>query len=592
MTAGAPDAPPPLAGRYRLVHALGRGGMGVVWLARDELLGREVAVKEIPRPPASESPQAAALAGRRAFREARVAAQLRHPAIVTVHDVVLHDGRPWIVMELIRGRSLSQALEQEGPLSEQRTARIGLGMLGALAAAHGHGVLHRDVKPSNIMLEGERAVLTDFGIAQLQDGTALTTTGALVGSPEYIAPERILGQHAGPAADLWGLGVALYTAVAGHSPFQRPDARATLAAVLSTDPHPPPAAERLWPALDGLLRKDPTDRLTTDEAAALLEPVALSAAIRPLPTPPTPHVTVTASTGPTLAGNPSGQVTRTVNQSARTRTSAAPHAPTATDNTGPPTSGPRSPRPGRWRAFAAPLAALLVVGGSAQLAWRTHHAAAPPDRQPLARATPSRRPSPSTAPTATGSASPSASPSPPPPAPPGFMTVAERNGLTLVVPDTWMNTDNSFITMDFGSIGWANRYWSDAPPPSTPSEPAVGVAFGDGAVDPTGTALSLLSHQSDLDAAADFTYQRISLTALPTPPGMNSAAQLEYTDEVSHTITGTPYRRYLARLIVSPSHQGYELDFYIASAPGDQSRDWSNSQRTLSTIFNSVQITD
>jgi serine/threonine protein kinase len=248
-----------IAGRYRLARVLGRGGMGRVWLAHDELLDRDVAIKEILASIDQE-------ASRRAMREARAAAQLKHPNIVTVYDVVNYDEQPWIVMELVEGQSLAEA----GPLPEERIAEIGLAMLGALNLAHQRGILHRDVKPANILLDGDRVVLTDFGIAAISGDTALTATGRLIGSPEYIAPERINGDEATAAADLWALGITLYSALTGRSPFQRSDIQTTYAAVLASDPVRPPQATRIWPAIEGLLVKNPARRLTIDGTIGLL----------------------------------------------------------------------------------------------------------------------------------------------------------------------------------------------------------------------------------------------------------------------------------------------------------------------------------
>lgn len=264
-----------VVGRYRLVRPLGRGGMGAVWQAQDTLLHRTVAIKEIWLPTTGDGPvDPADPLVRRAIREARAAARLRHPGIVTIHDVVSDNGRPWIIMELIGGRSLAEAIGEHGLLTEQRTAQIGLDVLDALQAAHREGISHRDVKPANILLGADRAVLTDFGIAALEDASTLTVTGQLVGSPAYLAPERINGRPATPAADLWALGVTLYTALTGVSPFQRGDTQATLAAILHSKPNPPAHAGRLWPVIKGLLDKDPAGRLTAEKARALLATVA------------------------------------------------------------------------------------------------------------------------------------------------------------------------------------------------------------------------------------------------------------------------------------------------------------------------------
>ncbi|MEU5340646.1 serine/threonine-protein kinase [Streptomyces sp. NPDC020766] len=263
-----------IAGRYRLLGKLGHGGMGTVWRAKDETVDREVAVKE-PRVPDHLPERERDNAYERMRREARAAARLDHPAVVNVHDVAVVDGRPWIVMELVRGRSLGAAL-QEGTIGAREAARIGLDVLGALESAHAAGILHRDVKPDNVMLgTGDRVVLTDFGIAQIEGETNLTDTGGFVGSPEFIAPERVLGQRPGPASDLWSLGVVLYAATEGVSPFRRSNTPATLQSVLNATPAAPNAATGpLADAINGLLDKDPARRPDAARVRALLEQAA------------------------------------------------------------------------------------------------------------------------------------------------------------------------------------------------------------------------------------------------------------------------------------------------------------------------------
>ncbi|GGU10634.1 serine/threonine-protein kinase [Streptomyces violascens] len=266
-----------LGGRYRLVGRLGHGGMGTVWRARDEVVDREVAVKE-PRVPDHLGERERANVYLRMQREARAAARIDHPCVVTVHDVVMEDGKPWIVMELVRGQSLADRL-QEGTLDVREAARIGLAVLGALSAAHEAGVLHRDVKPDNVLLgRGDRVVLTDFGIAQVEGEQGLTETGAFVGSPEFIAPERVLGQRPGPESDLWSLGVVLYAAVEGMSPYRRSNTPATLQAVLSAEPQMPARGSGAFGTLVmQLLRKDPAARPGAAEIRATLEPAAAPA---------------------------------------------------------------------------------------------------------------------------------------------------------------------------------------------------------------------------------------------------------------------------------------------------------------------------
>ncbi|GGS99728.1 hypothetical protein GCM10010222_46680 [Streptomyces tanashiensis] len=264
-----------LAGRYRIVRQLGRGGMGVVWRAVDEVLGREVAVKELRTYTDAAAPELADLR-LRMTREARAAARVRHPGVVAVHDVTEHEGRPVIVMELVDGPSLDDVLGERGTVDPVEAARIGAHVLEALAAAHDVGVLHRDVKPGNILLDRSgRIVLTDFGIATMEDpgdgsATHLTRSGEIVGSLDFLAPERARGQDPGPASDVWALGATLYAAVEGASPFRRTSTWSTLAAIV-TEPLPEPRrAGPLAPVLLRLLDKDPASRPTAREAARLL----------------------------------------------------------------------------------------------------------------------------------------------------------------------------------------------------------------------------------------------------------------------------------------------------------------------------------
>ncbi|MFC5752568.1 protein kinase domain-containing protein [Actinomadura rugatobispora] len=274
-------APQVIAARYELVELLGRGGMGAVWRARDRTLDREVAIKEVSLPRGLDE----AAVGRvyaRTFREARSAARLDHPGIVTVHDVIEEDGRPWIVMRLVRAPALDRVLGRDGPLPPGRVAAIGLDLLDALRAAHAAGVVHRDVKPGNVLLPHGRAVLTDFGIATMAGDETLTQAGAIVGSPAYLAPEQARYQKATPASDLWSLGGTLYAAVEGRPPFRRPDMWGVMAAVLSDEPDALRLAGPLTPVLNGLLRKDPEQRIGHDETERLLREVVQGA---PAPNP-------------------------------------------------------------------------------------------------------------------------------------------------------------------------------------------------------------------------------------------------------------------------------------------------------------------
>jgi eukaryotic-like serine/threonine-protein kinase len=270
-----------IAGRYRLEETIGRGAMGTVWRAWDEILDRVVAVKEL-RISDSLPPEERGKAFQRTHREARTAARLSHPGLVTVFDVAEEDGRPWIIMELVEGSSLDQLIEQDGPLPPHRAAEAGRQLLSALATAHAAGVLHRDVKPSNVLLtDGGRAVLTDFGIATFQGDPKLTQTGMVMGSPGFTAPERIQGNPATPASDLWSLGATLYAAVQGHGPFDRAGGPiTTMSAIINTDPPTAPPSAGLGAVIDALLRRNPADRPDAASAARML------GAVGPLPDTP------------------------------------------------------------------------------------------------------------------------------------------------------------------------------------------------------------------------------------------------------------------------------------------------------------------
>jgi serine/threonine protein kinase len=273
MTADAASAERLLAGRYALREVLGRGGMGVVWLATDLRLERPVAVKEVTFA-LHLSDEERRVLRERTLREARTAARLDHPSVTSVYDVVEEDGRPWLVMELIESCSLQQVVDGQGPLPWPAVARIGLDVLAGLTAAHEAGVVHRDVKPANVLVASDgRACLTDFGIATATGDPTITTTGAIIGSPAYMAPERAHGERPGPAADLWSLGATLWTAVEGQAAFARGEPMATLMAVVAEDLPQPANAGPLEPVLRGLLAKDPATRMTAEQARQGLQAV-------------------------------------------------------------------------------------------------------------------------------------------------------------------------------------------------------------------------------------------------------------------------------------------------------------------------------
>ncbi|MFF0154893.1 protein kinase [Micromonospora sp. NPDC005203] len=288
-----------IAGRYRLLDLVGRGGMGRVWLARDEMLHREVAVKEIV-PPTWLADHERAEVRSRTLREARAAARLNHPAVVRLYDVISVDDNPWIVMEYVPSRTLQDVVDAEGPLEPSRAARIGLAVLDALHAAHTAGVLHRDIKPQNVLVAHDgRVMLTDFGLATFDGGDGVTTRpGMVFGSPQYVAPERAAEGASTVAADLWSLGATLHAAVEGRSPYARSTAMATLSALAAGPPDPAPHAGALAPVLAGLLRRDPRDRLDHEAARRLLVRAAIGHTDAP------PASATTSGLGPGLRSGP------------------------------------------------------------------------------------------------------------------------------------------------------------------------------------------------------------------------------------------------------------------------------------------------
>lgn len=367
-----------LAGRYRLADPIGKGGMGRVWRAHDEVLHRAVAIKELTAALyVSESDQAVLLARTRA--EARAAARINHSAVVTVHDVLDHDGRPWIVMELVEGRSLADAVKEDGRVEPREAARIGLWVLRALRAAHSAGVLHRDVKPGNVLLAQDgRVLLTDFGIAQIEGDTTITRTGEVVGSVDYLAPERVRGADPGPSADLWALGATLYTAVEGRSPFRRTTPLTTMQAVVDEEPAEPRQSGPLGPVIAALLRKDPAVRPDAAEAEQMLAEAAegrrSAAAQAYVPTGP-----VRYDTGSATGGVGTGTGTRPVQTSAATPhpsttpypsaagtpyppVTATPYPPVTATSYPPVTAAPVRRKMRRLRTFALLVAFAAIVG--------------------------------------------------------------------------------------------------------------------------------------------------------------------------------------------------------------------------------------
>ncbi|GGS64868.1 serine/threonine-protein kinase [Streptomyces cinerochromogenes] len=346
-----------IAGRYRLEERVGRGGMGVVWRASDQVLGRQVAVKELLSDDSLPDDDARRRRDR-TFREARAVCQLRHPHIIVVHDVVEQDERPYLVMELIDGCSLAERIDRQGPADAAEAARIGIALLSAVRTAHEAGVLHRDIKPANVLIESgtDRVVLTDFGIAQVEGATTLTETGSFVGSPEYTAPERMSGLRTGPESDLWSLGALLCTVLSGESPFRRDSLGGILHAVVTDEIRPPAEAEPLLPVVRGLLERDPDRRLGAADAERMLRTY--------LATGRTPD----APGGNGTAGAHGGGLIHRIG-AVRTPKAPTPYSPTQLDL---PYGGPPPPPPAPVRTPADPaparssprgllVAALLVA---------------------------------------------------------------------------------------------------------------------------------------------------------------------------------------------------------------------------------------
>ncbi len=343
-----------VTGRYRLDSHLGSGGMGTVWRGWDERLRRKVAVKEVTIPHGMPEDEADRLR-ERYLREARAAARLRHPAVVGVYDVIQDGGVVWIVMELVDARDLSALLRSDGPIEPSRAAAIGLQLLDALEAAHAAGVLHRDVKPANVLIDStDRVVLTDFGVASVTGDSSLTRTGQLVGSPAYLAPERLTGGTVGPASDLWSLGCTLYAAVEGKPPFHRPEQFAIIAAITV---EPVPHAQHaglLGPVLYGLLEKDQNARWDAARTRAALEEVAEG---RP--------ATDAGWGAPTVARTLAAPVPEPAPDLTRADRPVSPAAPDGGTVLADPPAPPQRRRSGRRALLAGALAivALAAAGG-------------------------------------------------------------------------------------------------------------------------------------------------------------------------------------------------------------------------------------
>ncbi len=441
-----------VAGRYRLLEKIGRGGMGTVWRAEDELLGRQVAVKKLHPPQPHMDDEELATLFERTRREARAAARISHPNVIVVHDVVDDAGLPSIVMEYVPSVTLGERLKESGPLSPAEAARIGRGMIAALRAAHRAGVLHRDVKPGNVLLgEDNRVVLTDFGIAQASGTSTLTRTGELIGSIDFLSPERIRGVLPGPEADLWALGATLYQAVEGASPFRRPTAIETAYAIAEEPVRPPARAGALAEVIAALLAKEPGRRPSAEDAERMLRSQAAEddTAFLDHGRLAGPYGDRTATThlpaydsgqgSPYGHGSPYGQgYGAGGHPTGSTGPTTGPHLPPQQPY-GPPTGSGASRGAGRsgsapW--IAAVTAVVVLAAGAAFLVHRYRSNEASGDGGskggPTSSATTPATTPPTTAPpTATP-------PSSPPPVPAGYHLATEAGeGYAVPVPDGW-----------------------------------------------------------------------------------------------------------------------------------------------------------
>jgi serine/threonine protein kinase len=584
-----------LARRYRLRRPVGRGGMGTVWQAHDEVLGRDVAVKEVILP-YGLSDDERSIQYKRTFREARTAARLGHPGVVTVYDVVEEDGRPWIIMELIRSRSLDQVIKQEGPLPPGRAAEIGRQMLAALHAAHEAGVLHRDVKPSNVLLDsGDRAVLTDFGIATATGDVTLTQTGLVMGSPAYIAPERARGRTIGPASDLWSLGISLYAMVDGKSPYERSEPMASLVAVISEDPGPPANGGSLRPVIEGLLRKDPDERMSAHEAGALLDEIVRAEARASQQT-----RALELPTEDLLAAQPETRSARTARDEPRvTETEVVPPdpagaepvaetapgpvaetapGPVAETTAGPPATAPGAEptRPaastGRRSAIKITITSIaLVIAGIALLALGIvavramsgeRNAHSPNTRPSSVPSTKKSSPS--------ASSSPTSSPTRPAPgasgAPEGFRIHHDPTGFSIAVPKGWSGPERRRGGVFFYAPGRGTYIQVDQRTPPGPS------------------ALAAWESSAKAGPGAFSGYKEIKVAPVKDGQPVSDASGKKAADWEFTWQSKSGTKHVLDRGFVLNGH-GYAI---LVSAPDDT---WAETMRQLAPVYASFTST-
>ncbi|KJK58754.1 hypothetical protein UK12_08475 [Saccharothrix sp. ST-888] len=528
-----------LVGRYTLGDRLGRGGMGTVWRARDEMLDREVAVKELTVNHLPE--EELEILQSRMKREARAAARIKHPGVITIHDVVEQDGRPWIVMELIDGRSLADVISQDGTLLPREAAEVGVQVLAALHRGHQLGVLHRDVKPANVLLEHNtgRVVLLDFGIATFEGSAELTRPGDLVGSPDYLAPERAQGERPGPASDLWGLGATLYAAVEGQSPFRRTSPITTLAAVVG-DPLPEPRrAGALGPVLAALMAKDPEERPGADEAMRMLTEVTAGHTIDIKPAPKVEQRMPTQSVPVVDRPEAEAPAAEEAQPAAPTVAAEPIPGPAAATPAGPPAAAKPARRKGLRIAVGLVVAAVLAGGAVYAAPKLLHHNPTAQDPGPAVTI--------SEAPTAPG------------PAPSGYSWVDDPAGFRFPVPNErppWVrSTDN------LGQILYS---------------PDGRIHFLQFAVT-VGQPLTPREHFLQMEEGITKTlgnYHRENLA--DTKVNGHEAASWEFT------FTATDGTRRHAKEVEFRDDNGTSYGIYV-SAPD---KDWITAQRRFTTVLN------
>jgi serine/threonine protein kinase len=531
--------------------------MGAVWLAEDEVLHREVAIKEIQRRGRGDiretDPEV-----RRVLREARAAAKLQvHSGIINVYDVVMHEGLPWIVMERLQGGSLADAMQNEGPLPVHRAAQIGVEILDALNYAHNNGVLHRDVKPGNVMLavkpEGVRVVLTDFGIAVMDGDSVLTATGQVPGAPEYIAPERIKGLEATPAADMWSVGITLYHMVVGRTPFQRGDVQATLAAALSQKPDPHPNVGRLWPVIQGLLRDKPAERMPAAEAIAKLKVVAAL----PASAPDNVRIKVESYTS---VEDPGDQVTIADETRPGTRTFLpAFNAPITSGPTVAPddvTFDVQPPGPTTRKPMVLGAGVVALVAVVALVVWLAIRSFSSPAGQ-----------------SATLPMNPSPNPTTAAPQPPTLKLYKEPWGFEIGVPVDWKR--DATLEGPLSDVTWQGEQ----------RDPAVGALKVQVTRDTTKTGMKAFEYLADKDDSErknrdNAGYQRVQLI------DRGDMADLEYTHG---SAAGGARFHFRSRAVASGAL--YVLTFSMfANNPQILESQWSAAQPTMNLISDSFKV--